>query len=436
MDTPPNASRDLLDAYRGLQAIAARCAREDIDDVQDAAVAALSHEGKIRNEHSWLRRVARNRSRARARRALTWARLSQTLSAASEAPGPDRAAENAELVERLHQALQDLDPTLRESLVLRFFHGHTSKEVAARQGCPHGTARWRIHEGLRRIRRKLDEEGGRQAWLGSVGPFLTFTPKASGYEPLARVVSGSALTATVGLALVAVVVSLAGPSPADAEPASEPHEARATVPSASPTKNTSTRVPRAPTIAQRSSRGASETQKPRQRESKGSVNETCGDEAVSLYNESENDPLGIEYLVEAAGCFERSHHYGKLLRVLTILVERDPDESRTRQSRARLLDLCETMLDASRGDATPVGQTCLEPLDAAADSSLATKRLEAAECLQSAYLVGSAVQQRRLASPELESQESADNETDLEKLDAMAQVVRELKERELEEAGL
>jgi RNA polymerase sigma-70 factor (ECF subfamily) len=63
---------------------------------------------------------------------------------ADTAPGPEKLAMKAETRSQVWQAVQGLDPTLREALVLRYWAGHTYKEIGEILGCPLRTAQSRV----------------------------------------------------------------------------------------------------------------------------------------------------------------------------------------------------------------------------------------------------------------------------------------------------
>src|SRR6185436_18438084 len=71
------------------------------------------------------------------------------------------------------EELAALEEPFRSTLVLRFQDELAPAEIARRLGIPAGTVRWRIHEGLSRLRARLDARpGGRESWLHACAPLL------------------------------------------------------------------------------------------------------------------------------------------------------------------------------------------------------------------------------------------------------------------------
>jgi RNA polymerase sigma-70 factor (ECF subfamily) len=75
----------------------------------------------------------------------------------SDEPGPDQAAETADLSERARRAMAGLTAGQRAALELAYFGGKTSAEVAELEGIPLGTAKTRIRTALLKLRDALQE---------------------------------------------------------------------------------------------------------------------------------------------------------------------------------------------------------------------------------------------------------------------------------------
>jgi RNA polymerase sigma-70 factor (ECF subfamily) len=81
------------------------------------------------------------------------------------APGPDALLEQAETEDAILAALAQLPPEQRAAVVLRYYLGLSEAEIAAEQGSPAGTVKWRLHAARKRLRTLLG--GWRLASAGS-----------------------------------------------------------------------------------------------------------------------------------------------------------------------------------------------------------------------------------------------------------------------------
>jgi RNA polymerase sigma-70 factor (ECF subfamily) len=76
---------------------------------------------------------------------------------APEAERPDAAAEQGSDRERLFNAMRGLPPAQREAILLAYWGGMSSSEIAAQTGVPHGTAKSRLRLAHERLRTELAE---------------------------------------------------------------------------------------------------------------------------------------------------------------------------------------------------------------------------------------------------------------------------------------
>ncbi len=117
----------------------------------------------------WLFRIAANMVRDRIRRLVSRPRpvsLSATDDAgktlASRLPGDGESVDSkllaAEAGEQLNSAMQTLDETTREMVLLRYFGELSFKELACRFHCPLGTVLAKVHRGLRALRKVMDDD--------------------------------------------------------------------------------------------------------------------------------------------------------------------------------------------------------------------------------------------------------------------------------------
>ncbi len=221
----------LLDHAVWLRSLAASLVgdRATADDlVQETYAAALRRPPAAdRPVRPWLARVLRNAARFRWRSDVNRSRREAALASVQEEATPTSAEllERHEVQQLLARLVGELEEPYREAILLRFAEGMAPKDIARRLGIPAGTARWRISEGIARLRTRLDaiHEGDRKAWLAALSPLI------------ARPVTNGALVAIVALAialavsLLVVVLAIRGPEAERAREsvaASVPHRAR------------------------------------------------------------------------------------------------------------------------------------------------------------------------------------------------------------------
>ena len=117
----------------------------------------------------WLFRIAANMVRDRIRRFKTKPRpasLSQDDATGTamvdrlegDHPGVDAGALAAEASEELQRALEKLDETTRQMILLRHFAEMSFKEIAAVFDAPLGTVLARVHRGIKSLREIMDAD--------------------------------------------------------------------------------------------------------------------------------------------------------------------------------------------------------------------------------------------------------------------------------------
>jgi len=106
---------------------------------------------------TWLHIITVSRCRDRQRRRwlpsfslAVW--LGRGKEAADPAPRPERRAIRAETRSRVWEAVQALNRPLREAILLRYWAGHTYREMAEILGCPLPTAQSRVRLAFKRLR--------------------------------------------------------------------------------------------------------------------------------------------------------------------------------------------------------------------------------------------------------------------------------------------
>lgn len=177
-----------------------------VDDVvQDAWVAALrSPPDPARSPRPWLAQVLRNLVRSRVRHGTRRRAREEAAGAAQTAPP---SAEEVLARTQLHQGIAALMTSLEEpyrtTLLLRFHEERDSVEIGELCGVPPATVRWRIAEGLRRLREGLDARyGERRTWTVLLLPTAGPRPnQALALEPAARGLPGAKLAGAAALVL-------------------------------------------------------------------------------------------------------------------------------------------------------------------------------------------------------------------------------------------
>lgn len=199
---------ELLEHTEWVRGLATRLAREDADDaVQDVWLSALrSPPDADRPPRPWLARVLQNAARKRFRDESTRREYETAAREADAEPSPEALVGRVQLQHLLVELVLGLDEPFRQTLLLRFFEGKSSAEIAEASGVPAGTVRWRLKEGLERVRTALDarHHGNRKAWLLTCAPLLL--PPAGPW-----LTAGVALMEKkVRVAIVVVIVMLVG----------------------------------------------------------------------------------------------------------------------------------------------------------------------------------------------------------------------------------
>ena len=144
----------------------------DAEEVaQDALAYALLNIHRF-DEHrsqftTWLHMITVSRSRdlLRKRHIPAFhlsALLNRRQSPPDPAPGPEQTAEKSEVRSVVWEAVQALNPLLREAIVLRHWGEHTYQEIAEIVGCPMKTAQSRVRLAHQKLAHTLSETDLRQ----------------------------------------------------------------------------------------------------------------------------------------------------------------------------------------------------------------------------------------------------------------------------------
>jgi RNA polymerase sigma-70 factor (ECF subfamily) len=175
-----------------------------------------------RDVRPWLVHVARNNARGRARADNSRKACEQVAggAAAGEVSTPEQLVGSAEIHRAVAEIVSRLQPALRETVVMRYYDGLSSEEIARRQQLPAGTVRARLKRALDEVRAELDARhgGDRRTWLRALLPLVPVQPPP-GWS-LARKGASVALgAAAVAVTAVAVVAVLPQRTSAPREPA-------------------------------------------------------------------------------------------------------------------------------------------------------------------------------------------------------------------------
>lgn len=232
--TQPNVDfrSELAEHAGGLRSLAQRLVSPgDAEDLtHDAILTALSQTTKPRRVRPWLRQVLRNEARAQRRSSNRRQAREHRAALFEEPPSLEVLAAHGQVASAVRAALVDLDPPYRRVLEARFLGERTAAEIARSEGCPAGTVRWRVQEGLRRMRSSLDARfEDREAWRGRMAAFaaapLTWAVTPPGKTTMistslfTKLALGALTTAAAGVAIVAttgapeVVSETSGPRP-------------------------------------------------------------------------------------------------------------------------------------------------------------------------------------------------------------------------------
>jgi RNA polymerase sigma factor (sigma-70 family) len=158
-----------------LHLVSDRAAADDL--VQETWLAAMRHPPSTTGPAKpWLRRVLVNvfrmGLRGDGRRTERERAQEADPDSTREVPSPEEMMARLEAHRLVAEAVRRLDEPLRQMLLLRYYEGMSAAEISRATGVPAGTVRWRLSEGLDRLRASLDERtpGGREQWCVMLGP--------------------------------------------------------------------------------------------------------------------------------------------------------------------------------------------------------------------------------------------------------------------------
>jgi len=204
-------SEQLMVEMAWVRRLARALLRDDAaaDDVAQETwlVATAERPDAARPLRPWLARVVRNlvhtRRRGEARRDQREAAYEQ---AGTEAATPAQLVERVELQRVVAGEVLALAEPYRSTVLLHFFEGLSSVEIAARLGIPDGTVRRRLKTALDQLRAQLQarKDPPSRGWLAALAPL------AQPVAPSTSVVGGAIIVKKLIAVLVVLLVVVAG----------------------------------------------------------------------------------------------------------------------------------------------------------------------------------------------------------------------------------
>jgi RNA polymerase sigma factor (sigma-70 family) len=180
------------------------------DVVQQTWLAAVESPPRS-SPRGWLARVVRNAAFQSHRAAARRVRHESAAPSHEPEPSPADTVARAEAHRRVVDAVMALEEPYRTAVLLRFFEGLESADVARRTGVPVETARTRIKRALALLRGRLDRDAGGdgRAWALALAPLFG---AGNGGVPVAAGAATAAGGGVVmaGTAKAAVIAGLSG----------------------------------------------------------------------------------------------------------------------------------------------------------------------------------------------------------------------------------
>jgi RNA polymerase sigma-70 factor (ECF subfamily) len=213
-DTPLNPE-ELLKHTRWMVPLARTLVRHDQaeDLVQDAWLALVKN--PPRTEHatrSWLRSVLTRIANRRHREKYARDQHERAVARSEESrQQPDEIVERAQSHRLLVDMVLKLNEPYRTTVLLRYFGGLTTKDIAERQAVAVPTVRSRLNRAMELLRSDLDRQhrGDRQAWISALLP-LAAAPSVPGMVAAESVGAESLRIASAVEAARTVATSVGG----------------------------------------------------------------------------------------------------------------------------------------------------------------------------------------------------------------------------------
>jgi RNA polymerase sigma-70 factor, ECF subfamily len=107
------------------------------------------------NDRAWLSTIARNIFVAHLRRRYVHAEVNGDAADDAGRYSPVGCGDHLEQI-RVRQAISELDPELRNALLMKHYCGFTYREIAKRMHCAVGTAKWRVSLAMDKLQEALE----------------------------------------------------------------------------------------------------------------------------------------------------------------------------------------------------------------------------------------------------------------------------------------
>ncbi|MEM7164043.1 MAG: sigma-70 family RNA polymerase sigma factor [Planctomycetota bacterium] len=207
------APEQLLGEIQWVHALAAGLVRDDsrADDIaQETLLAALKNPPKG-NVRAWMSKVLRYRQWNQLRTDQNRRSREQSVARSEALPSTSDVMERAETQRRLVEAVFALKDPYRTTVVMRYFEGMTTDQVAQQQRVEPATVRSRLRRGLEKLREQLDDEyGDRKTWCLALAPLVLMHDQAvASAISAASAVSAGAAAATTSTTTGALTASKA-----------------------------------------------------------------------------------------------------------------------------------------------------------------------------------------------------------------------------------
>lgn len=106
----------------------------------------------------WIFTIASNTFYDYLRKKKRQKQLIEDFAATKEAQSTEKATSQKQTEDRLQQALESIDPKIREMVIMRYYSDLSFKEIAEIKKQPIGTVLSQMHRGLKKLRAKMEQK--------------------------------------------------------------------------------------------------------------------------------------------------------------------------------------------------------------------------------------------------------------------------------------